>query len=104
MSVALEGADGQLGSPAGGDGHHVHGVVHQSCFCLWGDTHHVFSPVCMHLPVLAGSLGLLASTLASTQHIHPADWLSFPTCPSSLKDDLVLQSELESQLCFVLCS
>lgn len=34
VAVALQGADGELGGPLGGHGHHVHGVVHQRCVRL----------------------------------------------------------------------
>lgn len=40
VAVALQGADGQLGRSLGRHGHHVHGIVHQRCFCL-----HRHSPV-----------------------------------------------------------
>lgn len=34
VAVALQGADRQLRGALGRHGHHVHGVVHQRCFCL----------------------------------------------------------------------
>lgn len=37
--MALQGADSQLGSPVGGNGHNVHSIIHQSRFSLWRKTH-----------------------------------------------------------------
>lgn len=52
VSMALQGADSQLGGPVRGDGHHVHGIIHQGRFRLWRNTHHIFISTFTYRPLL----------------------------------------------------